>query len=246
MTADLEILPARTRGRPTRYKPAYCDRVLELADKGFGKVEIAADLKVDKRTLTAWMKAYPEFCEAMRQAKELEHAWWLKSGREGRGLMTAHLKVLPAQTRGRPTLYKPAYCDSVLELAADGFGKVEIAAELKVDRRTLNAWVKAYPDFREAMRQAKELEYAWWLKTGRNGQFDKSWNAASWTLQMRNRFPDRFSDAKKPAKEKRKEANNADRLREDMERKLSRIADASREARLPGEPDAGPVGEPDL
>lgn len=161
--------------------------------------------------------------------------------------MTADLQVLPAQPRGRPTRYTPAYCNQILELATVGYGKAEIAAELQVDRRTLNAWIKAHPEFREAMRQAKELEYAWWLKTGRNGQFDRNWNAASWTLQMRNRFPDRFLDrTKPPAKEKRKEAHNADRLREDMERKLSRIVDASREERLPGEPDAGPVGEPDL
>jgi hypothetical protein len=160
--------------------------------------------------------------------------------------MTTDLEVLPAQPRGRPTRYKSALCERVLELAGKGCGKAEIAADLKINTKTLNAWMKAHLDFREAMRQAKELEYAWWLKTGREGQFLKSWNATSWMLQMRNRFPDRFSDAKKPAKEKRKEAHNADRLREDMERKLSRIADASAEERLPGEPDAGPVGEPDL
>ena len=69
---------------------------------------------------------------------------------------------------------------------------------------------------------------------------DKSWNLASWELQMRNRFGKRFTGraaASQPRPEP-KDTPNADRLREDMERKLSRIADASWSAGIPGEPDA--------
>jgi hypothetical protein len=157
--------------------------------------------------------------------------------------MSADLEVSPPRGRGRPTRYISVYCDKVLDLAAEGCGKAEIAAALGVSRKTLNAWIKAHADFREAIARAKEFEYAWWLATGRTKQFDKNWNASSWTLQMRNRFASRFSDgAKKGAQGKRKESVNAERLRNEIERKLSRIADASAEERVSREPDAEAAG----
>ncbi len=108
--------------------------------------------------------------------------------------MSTDLEVLPARARGRPSLYNSAYCDRVLELAAEGCGKAEIAAALQVSVKTLNAWIKTHDDFRDAMSRAKELEYAWWLAAGRKGQFMRTWNASGWALQMRNRFRKRFRD----------------------------------------------------
>jgi hypothetical protein len=52
MELDLEVLPVRRRGRPSRYNPASCDRVLGLAAQGCGKAEIAAGLGVSVKTLT--------------------------------------------------------------------------------------------------------------------------------------------------------------------------------------------------
>jgi len=162
--------------------------------------------------------------------------------------VSADLEILPARHRGRPSLYDGAFCARVLELAAQGCGKAEIAAALFVSRKTLTAWAKAHPEFREAMSRAKDLEYAWWLKTGREGQFIKTWNAASWALQMRNRFGKRFSDrmsTPQPGGEP-KDAVNAERLRDEMERKLSRIADAAPEEEISCEPDAAGTYRPEL
>ena len=153
--------------------------------------------------------------------------------------MSADLEILPPRHRGRPSRYDAAYCERVLELAAEGCGKAEIAAALSVSRETLNAWIKARPEFREAMSRAKELEYAWWLAAGRKGQFVKTWNAASWALQMRNRFGARFRDRSSQHRgEEPKDAMNAERIRDELERKLSRIADAGAPEEVPCEPDA--------
>ena len=153
--------------------------------------------------------------------------------------MTGDPEVLGARPRGRPSLYDATLCCRVLELAGSGCGKAEIAAGLGVSQRTLGAWGAAHPEFGEAMRQAKDLEYAWWLKTGREGQFIKNWNLASWELQMRSRFGKRFAGrgaAKQPAAQP-KEGMNAGRIREEMERKLSRIADARAPEGVPRKPD---------
>ncbi len=72
MDVDLEVLPARRRGRHSHYNIAYCDRVLDLAREGCCKAEIAAALQVSVKTLNAWIATYDDFREAMSQAKELE------------------------------------------------------------------------------------------------------------------------------------------------------------------------------
>ena len=160
--------------------------------------------------------------------------------------MDTDLEVLPVRRRGRPSRYNPASCDRVLLLAAEGCGKAEIAAILGVSVKTLNAWAAAYEDFRQAMTEAKELEYAWWLWVGHKNQFKRSWNASAWALQMRNRFRKRFHNRIPAEDETPEESVNAEQLRAEMERKLSRIADAGREDVVPGGTNAGGVEKPSV
>lgn len=155
--------------------------------------------------------------------------------------MSTDLEVLPARGRGRPSRYNTACCDRVLALAAEGCCKAEIAAALQVSVKTLDAWMKTYDEFREAMSNAKELEYAWWLAAGRKGQFLRTWNASGWALQMRNRFRKRFHNRFPAQTETPEDSVNAEQLRAEMERKLSRIADAGAEDVVPGGTDAAGV-----
>jgi len=157
--------------------------------------------------------------------------------------MKTDREVLPARGRGRRSRYSAAYCDRVLELAAEGCYKAEIAAELQVTVKTLTAWTKIYDEFSDAMSRSKELEYAWWLSAGRKGQFIRGWSANSWALQMRNRFRKRFHD-RFPAQEPAEDTVNAGQLREEMERKLSRIADAGAEGGVSRGTDAEGTKEP--
>ncbi len=160
--------------------------------------------------------------------------------------MSVDLEVLPARARGRPSRYNSAYCDRVLELAAEGCGKAEIAAALQISAKTLNAWIKTHDDFREAMSRAKEVEYAWWLTAGRKGQFMRIWNARGWALQMHNRFRDQFRDRFPSQDNLPEESVNAEQLRAEMERKLSRIADAGAEDLVLGGSDAEGVEKPSV
>jgi hypothetical protein len=144
------------------------------------------------------------------------------------------------RTRGRPTLYTSDACDRVLELASQGCSRAELAAALGICTKTLRAWTRAHPEFREAMRIAKDFEYAWWMAKGRMGQFDKTWNASSWALQMRHRFGARFRDEKErhslrptPAAS---QPVDEEAMRASLERKLARIADAGGAAEVSREP----------
>jgi lambda repressor-like predicted transcriptional regulator len=71
-------------GRPSKYDPAYCERVIELGKRGMSVVEMACEIGVARSTLEeAWPKAHPEFSEAFARARDESQAWWERTGRDG-------------------------------------------------------------------------------------------------------------------------------------------------------------------
>lgn len=70
---------------------------------------------------------------------------------------------------GRPTKYKPEYCQMVVDHMAEGASLTSFAAEIDVARSTINEWIDANPDFSEAVKRAKAKCAAWWERVGRSG-----------------------------------------------------------------------------
>ena len=69
-------------GRPSDYRPEYCDRVIELGKLGMSVVEMASEIGVTRKTLeTAWPERHPEFLQALELARELSQSWWESMGR---------------------------------------------------------------------------------------------------------------------------------------------------------------------
>ena len=93
------IMPRRKVGRPTKYKPEYCEKLIkffnkepyiekktqEVDKKGNKKTitkhivtdlpllcKFAADIGVNQDTLHEWSKNHKEFSEAMKTAKEMQ------------------------------------------------------------------------------------------------------------------------------------------------------------------------------
>ena len=69
-------------GRPSKYDPSYCDRVIELGAEGHSPEAIAAQLGVLRQTMLAWADVHPEFFAALQRAKDLELLWWEEAGRK--------------------------------------------------------------------------------------------------------------------------------------------------------------------
>lgn len=102
---------------------------------------------------------------------------------------------------GRPTKYRPAMCDRVVEMMADGKSLAKVAAELDITRNTMYEWCKSnsehfIPDFSDAVSKGKLLSQAWWEEQGRLHLNSKYFNYHGWGLNMRNRFPDDWRDRK--------------------------------------------------
>ncbi len=61
----------RPVGRPTDYRPEYCQKAIDLCERGATDDEIAECFDVSTRTIFRWKAEHPEFCQAIRAGKEI-------------------------------------------------------------------------------------------------------------------------------------------------------------------------------
>ena len=57
---------------------------------------------------------------------------------------------------GRPSVYKPEYAEAARSFCAMGAINETLAAQFEVSRSTIDRWIAAIPDFREAVLQGRE------------------------------------------------------------------------------------------
>ena len=79
---ELEIIPPRSGGRPTKYDPLMCELVIEFGAEGASQCEMAARLGISEDSLYEYKKKYSEFSDAIKQARALARAWWERMARE--------------------------------------------------------------------------------------------------------------------------------------------------------------------
>jgi transposase len=79
-------------------------------------------------------------------------------------------------------------------MGAEGYSVVEMAAEIGVNRSTLEKeWPEANPEFSQAFTQSRQLSQAWWERQGRMNllipQGGGTFQASVWSRSMAARFP---------------------------------------------------------
>jgi hypothetical protein len=98
---------------------------------------------------------------------------------------------------GRPSLYRPEYCERVIELGNQGASVVEMAHEIGVCRATLEAnWPAEHPEFLEAFTRARQASQVWWEKKGRDNLEKPTFQASVWSRSMAARFPEDWRETK--------------------------------------------------
>jgi len=102
---------------------------------------------------------------------------------------------------GRPTLYKPEYCEEVVALGRIGKSVEQIAANLNVSLRAIYLWRDTYEEFMQALDDAKTYEQAWWEEQAssymvENKESDRL-NATLWSRSMAARFPKKYRESTK-------------------------------------------------
>ena len=72
-------------GQPTKYRPKYCEMLIEHMKTGLSFESFAGVISVCKDTIYEWAKptVQPAFSEAKRKAVALNLLWWEEAGIKG-------------------------------------------------------------------------------------------------------------------------------------------------------------------
>jgi hypothetical protein len=89
---------------------------------------------------------------------------------------------------GRPTLYKPEFCDVAIEALKHGASIEEIGLALDVGYTTVYEWMDRHPDFAQAIKKGREFSKGWWMQKGRTELENQKFSATLWYMNMKNRF----------------------------------------------------------
>lgn len=96
---------------------------------------------------------------------------------------------------GRPTKYKPEYCDMVINHMAQGLSKESFAGVVGTHKQTIYNWTEEYPEFLDAVKRGEELSRLFWEDLGRKGAMgSEEFNAAAWIFNIKNRFREEWRD----------------------------------------------------
>jgi hypothetical protein len=95
---------------------------------------------------------------------------------------------------GRPTSYRPEFCDDVIELGKQGKSLAQMCAHFDIARQTIDNWAEQHPEFLEALSRAKVHCQAWWEDKGMDGLAAGKLNAPVWKKSMEARFRDDYTE----------------------------------------------------
>ena len=93
--------PKRKRrpGRPSSYRPEYCDVGIDAGKEGWSLTATAAKIGVHRATLLDWGTAHPEFGDALKVHRAHRAHWWEERGEAWRRARPSHRVHLRSQER---------------------------------------------------------------------------------------------------------------------------------------------------
>jgi hypothetical protein len=95
---------------------------------------------------------------------------------------------------GRPSKYKPEYCEQVIAFGAEGKSREWVCGKLGIVVRTIINWQEENEEFLHAMEIANLKAQQWWEDAGQNGMLNKSVDGSIYSRSMAARFPKTWRD----------------------------------------------------
>jgi hypothetical protein len=95
---------------------------------------------------------------------------------------------------GRPTLYRPEYCQLVIERMGQGFSLTAFAGTIGVSKNAVYEWIRAHADFGDAVSRARPARTLWLEQKLLRSRKGAETTAAIFAL--RNADPDEWRDVK--------------------------------------------------
>jgi transposase len=101
-------------------------------------------------------------------------------------------KLNASEHLGRPTLYRPEYCNRLIDHMSQGLSFITFAATIDVNTDTLYEWERNFHAFSEAKKAAFNKCQLFWENIGIEGIWNepngKTLNTGNYVFQMKNRF----------------------------------------------------------
>lgn len=95
---------------------------------------------------------------------------------------------------GRPSLYKPEYCQMLIDHMSKGLSYESFCAITNTCEDTLREWEKVHEEYSASKKTAFYLNRLFWEKKGVDHLGDKSFNSTIWIFNMKNRFPKQWRE----------------------------------------------------
>jgi len=112
--------------------------------------------------------------ELVRKAAEIAEKHGLDFDQYPNEIPEEIRRELNPKNAGRKSVkYNSAYCELLVEQAAEGKTEAEFAAGIKVTQALLQYWTARHPNFKKARETASELREAWFYKHYRFGMLGK-------------------------------------------------------------------------
>jgi tRNA U34 5-methylaminomethyl-2-thiouridine-forming methyltransferase MnmC len=99
---------------------------------------------------------------------------------------------------GRPSEYREEFCQTAVDCLSKGYSLSVLAGELDVSRQTVDAWMKAHPEFLDAVSRGRAKGARVWEDRLARASDDKAaGNPTAITFALKNVARDDWSDTSK-------------------------------------------------
>jgi len=95
---------------------------------------------------------------------------------------------------GRPTKYKPEYCQEAIKYMSNGYSVTAFAGHIGVARSTVFKWAEENPAFSDALKAAQAMAAMWWEDTLREVARTGQGNASAAIFGVKNRSNEDWRD----------------------------------------------------
>lgn len=130
---------------------------------------------------------------------------WVKGGKgrppvnlappeDGNDYKIPQRKRYATYSPGRPTEYKPEYCQYLYEHLAEGLSFESFGACVAVGARTLYDWANLHEDFMHAKITGTEAGRVWWESLSQRNARTNLGSTSAIAFNMKNRFRKEWTD----------------------------------------------------
>jgi hypothetical protein len=98
---------------------------------------------------------------------------------------------------GRPTKYKPEYCEKVIKVGKLGGSLTKMALACDVDKASLHDWAAKHEEFALALTRARAESLAWGEDQAQKNMGNAKFNSSLWKMMVGSQHREEYGEMKR-------------------------------------------------